>query len=105
MSFQLINPVDGSIVANFKSGEQFTLDADRTVIIDTLCTAIIRHNVYIKTKGLVWIVRKPGVFLTQTLIVDSGPVDDGEVLTYVFNFGAERIHMGKGEAVSRLVAL
>lgn len=129
MSFSLINPIDGSVVTTFlakweaamlyphpnptpiggmcshKVDNSMELDASRNMFIEPLSTCAIPHKVHIECHGEVWLARLPIIFISHCLMVDQGPVESGEIITYVFNYSSARIIVHKGQSVSKLVAL
>jgi len=96
----------------------FKLYTPHSVVIPALCQGRIPHGVLLEssytaqsgeiadtTHSLVALVPDPLVMVTHNLLVQTGPVDDGDIFTYVFNLSNEQLIIRKWESVSRLVRL
>jgi len=83
------------------------LESNRLIVIPPLCAGRIPHDGKLVlenySNGTPWIVRKQGTLLACGLIVDQGPVGEGELWTEVWNVSAHETRIRKGESVSRLV--
>jgi hypothetical protein len=84
------------------------LPASYSIYIPALCLGRIPHQGLLRreyTDQHVWLVRLPGSLLSTCLLVDQGPVDDGEIETVVFNLSNKGFRLKKGEAVSKLILI
>ncbi len=94
------------------------LKAMHSLVIPALCQGIVPHEFELTTdicfedpkeyrvdeeKTAIWLVPEPGLMTSRNLIVLTGPIEDGPVLTHVFNLSNEQLRIRKGEVISRLV--
>jgi len=125
VAFDVINPIDRSIVRRYLRGEFMDLPASKNIYIPALCMAMIPHTIIVypapdipwgveyhvhannveHNLGFIWISRIPGVFASHNLFIDSGQIVAGEVKTEVFNLSKNRVRIAEGQAISRLLAL
>lgn len=93
-----------SKIGTFGSGDKVPLELAYPIYILPVTFAIVRHNLAIEIEhgSTVEIVRAPGVFLNYHLIVDQGPVEDGEIETAVFNLSNKPMRIPKKEVISWL---
>jgi len=97
-------------------GDSWSLDTlpvklfpERTVVIPALCTGVIPHDITLRTAPadytLSWVmlVSEPGVLFNEGLLVVSGPMNDGEVTTTVFNLSNKEKRLAKSVCISRLI--
>jgi len=96
--------------------EPYRLAAVHSVHIPALCQARIPHGMALTSSytlrngaevdtahSLVMLVAEPLVMVSHNLIVQAGPVEDGDLFTYVFNMSNSALKIRKGESISRLV--
>ncbi len=101
-TFTITGPF-GTVCRRYK---QYKLTAEGNLMIPDGGFATIRHGVSIDTCGrLVWLCREPGTLGDLQLIVDQGPVSDGEVVTAVLNLANEPYRVKRGDVLSYLVSL
>jgi len=86
-------------------GEPVDLPAYQSIVIPGMCYGIIFHDYKLTTKAneIVFLCRKPGVFITLNFIVDAGPVLSGPLQTVVFNLSNHSVKVRKGQSVSLLL--
>ena len=87
---------------------ELELRAVITIRIPSLCFASIPHGIIIRrSEGSPhpWIVRGFNAFNYHNLIVDQGPIEDGEVSTRVFNLSNRTVVIKRDVSISRLLAL
>lgn len=109
---------NGISMVGFLDHHPFRLCAMHSVIVPALCQARIPHGVVLESSytasagetvdtrhTLVSLVPETLAMVTHNLIVQAGPVDDGDIFTYVFNLSNEQLIFRKGESISRLVKL
>lgn len=102
----LLHLRDNTTKVLFK-GEPIELPASQSIIIPGMCYGIIFHDYKLTTKPneMVFLFRKPGVFIDLNFIVDSGPVLSGSLQTVVFNLSNHVVKVRKGQSVSLLLAV
>jgi len=86
-------------------GEPVDLPASQSIVIPGMCYGIIFHDYKLDTKEneIVFLCRKPGVFVSLNFIVDAGPVVAGPLQTVVFNLSNHSVKIRKGQSVSLLL--
>lgn len=107
MSFKLYT-VEGLEVLNHPGGPiTVPLTFPRTMFLEGVSPGHMLHNLVIEIKPahIVQIVRAPGAFETKNVLVDSGPIENGPVITHLFNLSDEGLRIGKGDTVSWLMEL
>lgn len=103
---------NGTVLGRWKRGEKVPLIVRETLWIEPISKALIRHDavqVAIRKmedddEGMVMLLRAPGSF-NIGLLVDQGPIEEGELFTPCFNLLDQRLRIAKGEVVSWLVEL
>src|ERR1017187_7445239 len=81
------------------------LPSSKFVYVPPLCMANIQHGISIKlhtNSPIVFIVRDPRAFSELNLLVDTGPVEDGEVITHVLNLCNKTVRIRARDIVSWL---
>jgi len=88
-------------------GEPVELLASQSLVVPGMCYGTIFHDCELTTKPneMVFLFRKPGVFIALNFIVDSGPVLSGPLQTVVFNLSNHVVKIRKGQSVSQLMAM
>lgn len=109
MSFALLNPIDNTVIKVYSRDTDdyfYELEASRNIWVEPLTFGRIPHRVNIRKHGLVTIMRAPGVFMSQGILVDQGPIDiEKDIYTGMFNLNHVRVLVHEGDIISRLVAL
>lgn len=106
MSFYILNPADNSPIVTFVKGDTFELVASRNVFIEKVSFALVPHHIKVqKAGGLIMLIGIPEFSVSHSLWVSPALVEDGFVTTFVFNISDKGVRVGKGEIVSKLVAL
>ncbi len=97
----------GSTTRVLMKGEPIELPASQSLVVPGMCYGIIFHDYKLTTKPneIVFMCRKPGVFIALNFIVDSGPVLGGPLQTVVFNLSNHVVKIRKGQSVSLLLAI
>lgn len=106
MSFKLYN-TEGIMVAEVERGSRIALSLPRSYVIEPVSFAVINHHlrIQIEERGLVMIVRAPGIMETYRLLVDQGPLANGSIKTTVFNLSDRRAHIDRSEVLSWLMEI
>ncbi len=79
---------------------------DKTIIIPPLSIGRIPHDRDLRANGCsVYMFSQPNTFSMLNLLINPRPVEDGEVITYVFNLSNQPVKVRRGDIISRLVAL
>lgn len=107
MSFTYINPHSGQESQPYERGMSMELIAPKSLYVESLSTAVILHDFSIRIApgGVVFICRFEGIFVDRGLMVDCGYITEGPVRTELFNYSSDRVRIGKGECISKLIAL
>jgi hypothetical protein len=88
-------------------GDAIPLLPAHSVVIPALCIGVIPHGVALDSDGedpsWVLMVPEPSALLAHGLMVMTQAVEDGDVITVVFNITSKEKRLLKGECVSRLV--
>jgi dUTPase len=107
MSFHILNPIDDSVICTVERGQRYDLPASKTIYIESLTMGLIIHQIkiHILNDGPVIISRKPGIFISNGIWVDCGPVESGYINTEIFNLSNNRIRIHSGDSISCLLAL
>jgi hypothetical protein len=74
------------------------------VALETIAEVPI-ESIFMPINSMVWLVREPNTMVSHNLIIDQGPVMDGDIFTSVFNLSNSQLRIRKGEVVSRLVCI
>lgn len=105
MSFDIVNPTDLSVVRKIASGEEYSLYATRNHYIEGCSVAIISHEITIIRHGLVLLSGIQGLLYSHSLLMQAELIDNGFVVTNVFNVSNNRVKVERGVCISKLVAL
>ena len=89
--------------------ESLPLHPIHTLVVPALCVGRIVHGMDLLSSGSdpswVCLVPEPETLIRHGLLVESGPVDDGIVVTTVFNLTNTEKRLTKRDCISRLIKI
>lgn len=109
MSFKIATK-DGSHSETMGPKKPIPLVVSHTIQIEAQTMARVRHDLTLsrEVNGIsptVIVMRAPDTFTNLMLLVDQGPIDDGEIWTSVFNMSNARVRVQKGDVISLLLEI